>query len=68
MTDQERLEQAKTAYHQLVIGAAFVEVRDANGEMVRFKPADATKLKAYILDLERSLGTTSGPRPMRVLG
>lgn len=68
MTDQERLTSAEDAYHRLLVGSAFVEVRDSNGEMVRYKPADATKLLAYINSLKRTLGLTSPTGPMRVIG
>lgn len=68
VTDSERLAQAEDAYHKLMIGASFVEARDANGEMVRYKPADAAKLKAYIAELKRSLGPGSYPKAIGVIG
>lgn len=68
MTDQERLDQAKDAYHKLQIGAAFVEVRDSNGEMVRYKPADTVKLRSYIRELERNMGIGTVSRPIKVVG
>ena len=68
MTDAQRLADAEAAYHRLMIGSAFVEVRDSNGEMVRYKPADATKLLAYINNLKRLLGQASPVGPMRVIG
>lgn len=68
MTDIERLKEAEDAYHRLMIGTAFVEVRDANGEMIRYKPADATKLMAYIQELKRLVGTASAPRAIGVIG
>ena len=68
MTDIERLKEAEDAYHRLLIGTAFVEVRDANGEMIRYKPADATKLMAYIQELKRLVGTASAPRAIGVIG
>lgn len=68
MTDIERLNEAEAAYHRLMIGTSFVEVRDANGEMIRYKPADATKLLAYISTLKRLVGLAATSRPMGVIG
>lgn len=48
----QRLVEAETAYHKLMLGGAdggtVVEVRDSNGEMVRYTTANATRLKQYI--------------------
>lgn len=68
MTDIERLQEAEAAYHRLMIGTSFVEVRDANGEMIRYKPADATKLAAYIQALKRLVGLATAPRAIGVIG
>lgn len=68
MTLSERLVDAENKYHLLMVGAAFVEVRDANGEMVRYKAANKTDLAAYINDLKRQLGLSSTNRPMRGIG
>ncbi|RWF33708.1 gpW family head-tail joining protein [Mesorhizobium sp.] len=51
-TTAELLAEAKSAYHRLQIGESAVEVRDATGESVRYTPANASRLKAYIAELE----------------
>ena len=62
MTLQERLEDAKSAYHDLMTGKNVVEVVDQNGERVRYGVADRSRLAAYIADLERRIrGTSIGP-------
>lgn len=65
-TLQERLDEAKAAQHDLLIGKAVVELRDSNGEIIRYTPANRAALAAYIADLERQLDDTCrGPmRPM----
>lgn len=61
-TLQERLTEAEAAYHDLLIGKAAVEVRDANGETIRYSSANAGRLAAYIADLKRQInGTRTGP-------
>lgn len=52
LTLSEQLALAKQAYHQLMIGGQPVEVRDSNGESVRYTPANAGRLKTYIAELE----------------
>lgn len=45
-----------------MLGQTVVEVRDSNGETIRFNAANANKLATYINDLKRQLGQiTSGP-------
>lgn len=50
------LQEAETAYHRLLIGTSAVEFRDQNGELVRYSPANAARLKAYIDSLKSQLG------------
>ena len=66
-TTAELLSEAKAAYHRLVTGAAAVEIRDSNGESIRYTSANASRLKAYIAELEGELaGTrTTARRPLR---
>ncbi|RWP29849.1 gpW family head-tail joining protein [Mesorhizobium sp.] len=61
------LSEAKAAYHRLMIGEAAVEIRDSNGETIRYTSANASRLKAYIAELEQQLaGTTAAARlPLR---
>lgn len=59
---QQRLIEARSAYHNLQLGQSAVEVRDSNGDAVRYTPANASRLKAYIAELEASLQTTTSTR------
>lgn len=64
MTLQEMLNEARAAYHALMTTGSVLEVRDQNGELVRYSRVDASKLLAYIKSLEFQLtGHTS--RPLR---
>lgn len=69
-TTAELLAEARSAYHELMIGNQAVEVRDSNGESVRFTRADADRLRGYIKELEAQLaaenGTAMPRRPMRL--
>ena len=66
MTDAELLAEAKMALHNLSIGASVVEARDSTGEMVRYTPANASRLKAYIAELTAKIaGTSTTIRPFR---
>lgn len=61
-TLQERLTEAETAYHELVIGKGVAEVRDANGEVIRYTQTSISRLAAYIADLKRQIdGGGDGP-------
>jgi hypothetical protein len=51
-----RLREAEDALHQLMIGDKPVEVRDQNGEAVKYTPANAGRLRAYIAELKQQLG------------
>lgn len=66
-TTEELLREAKIAYHALQTGRGVVEVRDSNGESVRYSPANASRLKDYIDELTRELngGVMPVVRPMR---
>jgi hypothetical protein len=65
MTLFEKLEEAENAYHALQCGRSAVEVRDQNGESVRYTAANAGRLYVYITDLKQQInGATdvvSGP-------
>lgn len=61
------LAQAEQAYHRLMTGTAVVEVRDSNGETIKYNANSATKLASYILLMKRELGLiTEGTGPMKV--
>ena len=52
---QERLDAARLAYHNLMTGQAARVIVDQNGERVEFVAANATRLAAYIKQLENEL-------------
>lgn len=56
----ERLKEARDAMHALNLGQNAVEIRDSNGDSIRYTPANASRLKQYIYELEAMLkGQTS---------
>lgn len=55
LTLQERLIEAEAAYHALLTGSGVAEVRDSNGESIRYTQANASRLRAYILDLKAEI-------------
>lgn len=58
----ERLVEAEAAYHDLQLGKAMVEFRDANGESVRYTAANRRELKIYIDNLKVTIaGVGDGP-------
>ena len=62
-----QLAEAEAAYHALMLGQSVAELRDSNGELIRYTPANAGRLQAYIQSLKQQIGllTTSGPaRPI----
>lgn len=64
---QQMLDEAQSAYHSLMIGQGVAEVRDQNGEVVRYSRSDVNKLANYIAWLKAELGiTTTAVGPMRV--
>lgn len=73
-TVQERLNEAEAAYHDWVTGRAVAEIRDQNGETIRYSKTDASRLLLYINGLRQTLAATAGSSgvnppggPMRVL-
>lgn len=61
-TLEQRLAAAEDAYDALMTGRSVQELRDANGETIRYTPASAPRLRAYIEDLRRQLNnSTTGP-------
>lgn len=55
LTVQQKLDAARTAYHNLMIGRSAREVVDQNGERVTFTAANRQNLYSYIQELERQL-------------
>jgi len=65
------LAAAREAEFKLQTGTAVVEFEDANCERVRYQPANAHRLAAYIKKLETQLaaeaaGTTPAVGPLQV--
>jgi hypothetical protein len=66
-TAAQRLVEAESAYHALMMGRSAVEVRDSSGEMVVYQRANAAQLAAYIEKLKLEVaGTPSARGPMGV--
>ena len=61
MSTQTELDQAKAAYHKLLIGKAVVSVT-VDGVQTSYAQADSGKLKAHIESMQVELGTTSKRR------
>ena len=61
---QTRLDAARIAYHNLQTGA-MRETVDHNGTRIQYTRADATKLKAYIDELENLLDVQQMPQTRR---
>ncbi len=68
LTLEQRLEQAREAYHALVTGKQARVIVDRNGERVEFTAANRQDLKDYISELEGLLGLdeTRRSRPLGV--
>lgn len=68
MTTQEKLDEARTAYHSLMTGTATVSITK-NNRQVQFNQTNKFDLKSYINELEIALdGMTKSNRrgPMGV--
>lgn len=67
MNNQQRLEEARSAYHALNTGTMARVVVDQDGQRTEFVAANAAKLYAYIQSLEAlcpcapTAGYTGGP-------
>lgn len=67
MATLAQLEEARTAYHELVTGIKAVVVVDQNGERVEFNRTTRAALSQYIAKLEVELGLASrSNRPLKV--
>ncbi|MEL4071762.1 gpW family head-tail joining protein [Ochrobactrum sp. GPK 3] len=62
---ERQLKEAETAYHRLMTGKSARVLVDQNGERIEYVAANASKLAAYITELERKLGKG---RPMGPMG
>lgn len=64
---QAMLDEARAAYHRILIGGGIYQFRDQNGEQVSYSKTDIGKLAAYIRWLENELGIATRPTgPMTV--
>jgi hypothetical protein len=59
LTLQERLDEARKAYHALITGTMPRVVVDISGERVEFVAANRDALHRYIKDLESQLPSAS---------
>lgn len=65
-TAAERLAEAKSALHQILIGQGVASVRDSSGESINYSRANIGALRAYIRELEIEVaGTTPISGPIR---
>ena len=53
---ETRLAEAEQAYHDLMTGQSAAELKDSNGETIRYTPANASRLLGYITSLKSQLG------------
>lgn len=69
MSLQTQLAEAELAYHRLMTGRTVQEVVDQNGERIRYVPASASRLAAWIQELKvRIAGDNGSTGPMRFWG
>jgi len=59
----ELLQEARAAYHALMLGTSARELVDQNGEKVVYTPANKTALYNYIQQMESQLGVGCGGVP-----
>ena len=59
-----RLNEAEEAQHRLMLGQQEVEIRDSNGETVKYSAANASRLREYIAMLNAQIQAQIRP-PMR---
>ena len=56
----ERLIEAEQALHMLLLGQSIAEVRDANGESVRYATGNVGRLRVYISELQALIAAENG--------
>ena len=56
----ERLIEAEQALHMLLLGQSIAEVRDANGESVRYTTGNVGRLRVYISELQALIAAENG--------
>jgi len=60
---QQQLDAAREAYHNLITGKQARVVVDQNGERVEFAATSASRLLAYIKSLEAECAAATSGRP-----
>lgn len=60
---QTRLNEAETALHNVLVGKGIAEVRDFNGESIRYNKVETSALRAYIKGLQEQIATMLGTVP-----
>lgn len=65
LTTAQRLEEARTALHDLMTGKAVVRV-SRGGRLVEFRAHDIAELRRYIAELEAELNHGPRRRPFGV--
>lgn len=58
----QRLVEAEAALHDISLGRGVVEVRDQNGELCKYGPANLPALTAYIARLKRQIAGVGLPK------
>lgn len=64
MTLAEKLVEAEAAYHDLLTGKSIVELRDSNGETVRYTAANRSSLQSYISSLKAQIAASNTGSPL----
>lgn len=66
LTDQQRLEQAEQAYHELQTGQSVRVFVDQNGERIEYTAAKKSDLYGYIIQLRGRIAplAVDMPRPI----
>ena len=59
-TVAERLVEAESAYHDLLLGKGVRAFTDQNGERVEYSAANPARLLAYIADLKSQIAAAAG--------
>lgn len=59
LTIDEKIEQAETAYHELMTGRLARVYVDRNGERIEYTSANAGRLRAYIESLKNEKNSKS---------
>lgn len=58
---QQMLDEAEAALHEIMLGRGVAEVRDQNGETLRYSKVNIAELRSYILTIQHALGVAPKP-------